>query len=103
MATEGGADLREILRNVAMEWSEPEYDYRTAATLAQNRVDAILGAIAEAGWRLVPPVEGSSCCVNGECWSHDGHEWAGWFDEALLPGELEFGDGETIAKGSAGE
>ena len=46
-------------------------------------VDAILAEIEAAGWKLAPPEDDSSLCVGGECWSHDGHEWAVWYDEAL--------------------
>ena len=50
--------------------------------------DAVLSAIEAAGYRIVPPEAGAMCCVGGECWAHDGSEWAGWFEELLHPGDL---------------
>ena len=90
MARDDGvpAELREAIR-VVVEPSKAEYDWHDDLTaVAEERVDVVLSAIEAAGYRIVPPEAGAMCCVGGECWAHDGSEWAGWFEELLHPGDL---------------
>ena len=108
--SDGQGELRElIVRELEEQSDHRAKQYWVEGTpllygdTAREVVDAVMAAIDDSGWKLVPPVPGSLACIAEECWAHDGHEWGGWAIDTEALDEPEDGDLDEQGRPSGGE